>query len=246
MAGGRRAAPAPDYALSSGLNGVRRGSTANACRHRSRDRRDVTAAQAEFVDLPFGSGANAMGARRFRMATIEFSGYTGQAREGGSGPGLNRWDTRNVLVDAHAHAHAALHRRASRPDARWTSSEVTITPTLGFATCQFQVQHPVAPTASPHQLLGVQGPTAGKGPVSGHRYPVVQLRFPDTERSHLYESPPPTGKYRTPNATKYLSRRQPVQAAGAPDDYRWPCRCRPPRLARSLRFDQRPDRRQAP
>jgi hypothetical protein len=69
-------------------------------------------------------------------ATIEFAGYTWEVRQGGGGPGPNRWDARNVNVDA----DGALHLRVSRLDGRWTSAEVTMTQSLGFGSYQFQVQ----------------------------------------------------------------------------------------------------------
>jgi hypothetical protein len=69
-------------------------------------------------------------------ATIDFSGYTWEVRQGGGGPGPNHWDARNVRVDA----DGALHLRVRWLDGRWTSAEVAMTQSLGFGSYQFQLQ----------------------------------------------------------------------------------------------------------
>lgn len=69
-------------------------------------------------------------------ATVQFSGYTWEVRQGGGGPGPNSWDARNVWVDA----NGAMHLRVTKLDGHWACAEVTMTKALGFGTYQFQVQ----------------------------------------------------------------------------------------------------------
>jgi hypothetical protein len=69
-------------------------------------------------------------------ATLQFSGYTWEVRQGGGGPGPNHWDARNVWVDA----NGALHLLVTQRDGVWTAAEVTMTQRLGFGTYQWQIE----------------------------------------------------------------------------------------------------------
>jgi len=69
-------------------------------------------------------------------ATVQFSGYTWEVRQGGGGPGPNSWDARNVWVDA----NGAMHLRVTQLDGHWACAEVTMTKSLGFGTYQWQVE----------------------------------------------------------------------------------------------------------
>ena len=67
-------------------------------------------------------------------ATVSFGGYTWDVREGGGGPGPNRWSADNVWVD-----DAGLHLRIAQSGGQWTCAEVTMTESLGFGTYEFQL-----------------------------------------------------------------------------------------------------------
>jgi hypothetical protein len=67
-------------------------------------------------------------------ATLDFAGYTWEVREGGGGPGPNRWSAANALVD-----DAGLHLKIAQANGQWTCAEVTMTQALGFGTYEFQL-----------------------------------------------------------------------------------------------------------
>lgn len=77
-----------------------------------------------------------LGSSAVNAATLQFSGYTWEVRQGGGGPGPNNWDARNVWVDA----NGAMHLKVMQRDGKWTAAEVTMTKALGFGTYQWQVE----------------------------------------------------------------------------------------------------------
>jgi len=66
--------------------------------------------------------------------TVDFAGYTWEVREGGGGPGPNRWSADNVRVAADG-----LHLRIAGAGGQWTCAEVTLTQALGFGTYAFEL-----------------------------------------------------------------------------------------------------------
>jgi len=66
--------------------------------------------------------------------TVEFAGYTWEVREGGGGPGPNRWSADNVSVGADG-----LHLRIAVVAGQWSCAEVTMTRALGFGTYGFEL-----------------------------------------------------------------------------------------------------------
>ena len=70
-------------------------------------------------------------------ATIKFSGHDWQIRPSATngGPGPNRWEEKNVSVDASGHLHLKLTER----DGKWYCAELYTRKALGFGLYEFQV-----------------------------------------------------------------------------------------------------------
>jgi len=74
------------------------------------------------------------------QTTINFSGYTWQVKDSGSGtagPWANYWSSSNVFVDANGYLHLKLTKDLSNNT--WKCSEVIMLDTLGYGTYQWKV-----------------------------------------------------------------------------------------------------------
>jgi hypothetical protein len=68
--------------------------------------------------------------------SLEFAGREWQVRDGTGGPGPNRFDSRNVRIDA----DGKLHLRIVYRQGRWTTAELYLPESLGFGTYEFRLQ----------------------------------------------------------------------------------------------------------
>ena len=108
-----------------------------------------------------------------QAAVITFSGYEWQVRSGQGGPGPNRWEEKNVWLDA----SGALHLKIAHRDGQWSCAEVTMRKRLGFGRYDFQVRGPID-RLDENIVLGLFNyPTRDVGPDATHEIDIEFARW---------------------------------------------------------------------
>lgn len=108
-----------------------------------------------------------------RAAEIRFGGYTWTVRSGQGGPGPNRWDERNVWLDAATN----LHLKISHREGQWSCAEVTLRERLGFGRYEFQTTGRID-RLDDHVVLGLFNyPTGDVGPDATHEIDIEFARW---------------------------------------------------------------------
>jgi uncharacterized integral membrane protein len=133
-------------------------------------------------------GAVAVGAVAVGAAskTLRFADRDWEVRDSQSelsGPGPNRWDARNVWVDA----TGALHLKIARREGVWSCAEVTSRQRLGFGSYEFRIESRID-RFDPNIVGGLfLYPTPEVGPDGTHEI--------DIEWAHWGHAETPIGNY---------------------------------------------------
>jgi hypothetical protein len=106
-------------------------------------------------------------------AVISFSGYDWRVRSGQGGPGPNRWEEKNVWLDA----SGALHLKIAQRDGQWSCAEVTMQKRLGFGRYDFHLVGPID-RFDENVVLGLFNyPTRDVGPDATHEIDIEFARW---------------------------------------------------------------------